>query len=90
VLCATATSGDGVDGVWRAVSDHRAHLVASGGLAERRHHRASEEVTRLVAAALLERARAMTTSPEAAALADEVAAGDLDPWTAADRLLGDA
>jgi len=32
----------------------------------------------------------MTTSPEAAALADEVAAGDLDPWTAADRLLGDA
>jgi LAO/AO transport system kinase len=90
VLCATATSGDGVDGVWRAVSDHRAHLAASGGLVERRHRRASEEVTRLVAAALLERARAMTTSPEAAELADAVAAGDLDPWTAADRLLGDA
>ena len=90
VLCATATSGEGVDGVWGAVSDHRAHLVASGGLAERRHRRASEEVTRLVAAALLEQARTMTTSPEAAALADEVAAGDLDPWTAADRLLGDA
>jgi len=89
VLCATATSGEGVDGVWGAVSDHRAHLVASGGLAERRHRRASEEVTRLVAAALLEQARTMTTSPEAAALADEVAAGDLDPWTAADRLLGE-
>jgi LAO/AO transport system kinase len=89
VLCATATSGEGVDGVWGAVSDHRAHLVASGGLAERRHRRASEEVTRLVAAALLERARTMTTSPEAAALADDVAAGDLDPWTAADRLLGE-
>jgi LAO/AO transport system kinase len=89
VLCATATSGGGVDGVWDAVSDHRAHLVASGGLAERRHRRASEEVTRLVAASLLERARTMTTSPEAAALADEVAAGDLDPWTAADRLLGE-
>jgi GTPase len=87
VLCATATSGEGVDGVWGAVSDHRAHLVASGGLAERRHRRASEEVTRLVAAALLERARAMTTSPEATELADAVAAGDLDPWTAADRLL---
>lgn len=90
VLCATATSGEGVDSVWGAVSDHRARLVASGGLAERRHRRASEEVTRLVAAALLERARTMTTSPEAAALADDVAAGDLDPWTAADRLLGDA
>jgi LAO/AO transport system kinase len=90
VLCATATSGEGVDGVWHAVSDHRAHLMASGGLADRRHRRASEEVTRLVAAALLERARAMTTSPQAAELAAAVAAGDLDPWTAADRLLGDA
>jgi len=90
VLCATATTGDGVAEVWGAVGRHRAFLVASGGLAERRRRRASEEVTRLVAAELLERARAMTTSPEAAELADAVAAGDLDPWTAADRLLGDA
>ena len=90
VLCATATTGDGVAEVWGAVGEHRSYLAASGGLAERRHRRASEEVTRLVAAELLERARAMTTSPQAAELADAVAAGDLDPWTAADRLLGDA
>jgi LAO/AO transport system kinase len=31
VLCATATSGEGVDGVWGAVSDHRARLVATAG-----------------------------------------------------------
>jgi LAO/AO transport system kinase len=90
VLCATATTGDGVAEVWGAVGEHRSYLTASGGLAERRHRRAAEEVTRLVAAELLERARAMTTSPQAAELADAVAAGDLDPWTAADRLLGDA
>jgi LAO/AO transport system kinase len=84
----TATSGGGVDQLWQAILDHRAHLVDTGGLAERRRRRAGEEVTRLVAAELLERARAMTTSPRAAELAEAVAAGELDPWSAADELLG--
>jgi LAO/AO transport system kinase len=88
VVCATATSGSGVADVWQAVTDHRTHLTDTAELAERRRRRASEEVTRLVAAELLERARSMTTSPRAAELADAVAAGELDPWTAADELLG--
>ena len=88
VVCATATAGSGVDDVWQAIMDHRAHLVETDELADRRRRRASEEVTRLVAAELLERARSMTTSPRAAELADAVAAGELDPWTAADELLG--
>jgi LAO/AO transport system kinase len=87
VVCATATTGDGVDAVWRAVLDHRAHLDASGGLTEQRRHRAGEEVTRLVAARLLERARAATAGGRGRALADAVAAGQLDPWTAAEELL---
>jgi LAO/AO transport system kinase len=88
VVCATATSGSGVADVWQAITDHRTHLTDTDELAERRRRRASEEVTRLVAAELLERARSMTTSPRAAELADAVAAGELDPWTAADELLG--
>ncbi len=87
VVCATATTGEGVDDVWQAVADHRAHVVANGELDDRRRQRAAEEVTRLVAATLLERARAATASPRARELADKVAAGDLDPWTAADELL---
>jgi LAO/AO transport system kinase len=87
VVCATATSGEGVDDVWQAVADHRARMEADGELDDRRRRRAAEEVTRLVAARLLERARAMTTSPRAGELADAVAAGDLDPWAAADELL---
>jgi LAO/AO transport system kinase len=92
VVGATATSGDGVADVWRAVADHRAHVLATGELDERRRQRAAEEVTRLVAARLLEQARAMTTSRRAGELAEAVAAGDLDPWTAAEELLegGDA
>jgi LAO/AO transport system kinase len=88
VVRATATSGDGVPEVWQAVADHRAHLQSSGDLDERRRRRAAEEVTRLVAARLLERARATTTGPRAAELARAVADGELDPWTAADELLG--
>jgi LAO/AO transport system kinase len=88
VVLATATTGEGVREVWDAVADHRVHLEASGGLADRRRTRAGEEVTRLVAARLLEQARGTTASPRARELADAVAAGELDPWSAADELLG--
>jgi LAO/AO transport system kinase len=89
VLCTTATTGVGVREVWQAVVDHRAHLTAVGELHERRRRRAAEEVTRLVAARLLDKARAATSGPRAAELADAVASGDIDPWTAAEELLGD-
>jgi LAO/AO transport system kinase len=88
VVCPTATTGEGVEAVWQGVADHRAHLEASGGLVARRRARAAEEVTRLVAARLLERARTVTAGPRAAELADAVATGDVDPWTAADELAG--
>jgi LAO/AO transport system kinase len=92
VVAATSTSGAGVDAVWDAVGEHRAHLEADGGarLAERRGLRAAEEVTRLVAAQLLARARAMADGERARELAAAVAAGDVDPWTAADELLAAA
>ncbi len=88
VVCTTATTGGGVDDLWRAVDDHRAHLVTSGELAVRRRARAADEVTRLVAARLMEQARELTAGARADALAEAVAAGDLDPWAASDELLG--
>ena len=89
VLCTTATTGSRVGEVWEAVLDHRAYLVASGGLEERRHRRAAEEITRLVAARLLDRARSVTAGPRVAELAEAVARGDVDPWAAAEELLGE-
>jgi LAO/AO transport system kinase len=89
VLCTTATTGAGVGQVWQTVVDHRDHLAAAGELDDRRRRRAAEEVTRLVAARLLDRARAVTAGPRAAALAEAVARGDVDPWTAAEELLGE-
>ena len=88
VVCATAVTGEGVADVWQAVIDHRAHLAAGAELAERRRRRAAEEVTRLVAVRLTERARAATGSARGRELADAVAAGEVDPWSAADELLG--
>ena len=90
VLCSSATTGAGVAEVWQAVVDHRDHLAASGDLAERRRRRAEDEVTRLVAARLLQQARTVTAGTRAAELTAAVAAGDLDPWTAADTLLDEA
>ena len=89
VVAATATAGEGVADVWRAVAAHREHQVATGELDARRRRRAAEEVTRLVAARLLEQARAVTAGARAGELADAGVAGDIDPWTAADELLGD-
>src|ERR671910_853873 len=85
---AVAPPGEGVEAVWQGVAAHGAHLEASGGVGARRRARANEEVTRLVAARLLERARTATAGPRAAELADAVATGDVDPWTAADELAG--
>lgn len=89
VVAAAATAGEGVADVWHAVAAHREHQVATGELDARRRRRAAEEVTRLVAARLLEQARAVTAGARAGELADAVVAGDIDPWTAADELLGD-
>ena len=90
VVCATAATGDGVADVWGAVADHRAHVEDAGELDERRRRRAGEEVTRLVAARLMARARAATASARGRELASAVASGEVDPWTAADELLDDA
>lgn len=88
VLLASATVGDGIPEVWDAVQEHRAYLTGSGELEARRRRRAAEEITRLVAVTMLERAQAAVATDRAAALADDVVTGKTDPWTAADELLG--
>lgn len=89
VMLATATSGEGAREVWDALQDHRHHQETTGELEERRHRRAADEIARVVAATLAERARSMTQGDEAAKLAEAVSAGELDPWTAAHRLLNE-
>jgi LAO/AO transport system kinase len=88
VVLASATAGDGIDDVWAAVEQHRTYLTETGELAARRRRRVTEEITRLVAARLLEQAQAAVSTERVAELAEDVVSGKTDPWTAADELLG--
>ena len=87
IVCTTATTGDGIAELWSAIGAHRAHMVETGGDAERRRDRLGAEIRTIVAERLLERAGAATTGAAFDALLDDVATGARDPYSAADALL---
>ena len=82
-----ATDDRGVDTLWAAITDHRAHLEGSGRLTARRDARLRDELQSLVAERLGQRAAALCAGPQFDALVAQVAAHDLDPHAAADALL---
>ena len=88
VLVTTAMTGDGVPELLAAIERHRARLgKIAGGIPVRRARAAA-----LVWALLGDRVRRRLERPDLAAATaatlDEVARHDLDPYAAADRLLG--
>jgi LAO/AO transport system kinase len=86
VLATTATTGEGVGKLWDAIGDHRRHLVDTGVLESRRAARVADELTKIMAVLLRERARA-AAGPRLEAAAASVADRSVDPWTAAEQLL---
>ncbi len=88
VVATSATTGDGVEELWRAVEGHRNHQETTGDLEVRRRARVSDELTEIVAALLRERAKE-TAGQHLDRLAEQVAARQIDPWTAARELLPD-
>ena len=89
IVCTVATAGDGVEELWAAVADHRAHIEATGELARRRAARARDELRSVVGARLEARARAIVGDAAWAGVIDRVAGGELDAWSGADLLLGE-
>ncbi len=87
VLQTVATTGEGVDELFAAITAHRAHLESTGEAEARRRARLREELRGLVAAHMLERADAVCSGPGFDAIVDEVAARTRDPYSAADALL---
>ena len=88
IVRTVATTGEGVDELFAAISEHKAHLEATGDAATRRRARLREELRGLVAAEMLERAAAVCSGPEFEQIVDEVAARTRDPYTAAEELRG--
>ena len=79
----TALTGEGIPALLAALDRHRAAGHAGASAAARRARAAAQ-----VDAIVLDRFRGrVLRSPEARGLIDAVAAHELDPFTAADRLL---
>jgi LAO/AO transport system kinase len=82
-----ATTGEGVDDLWRAVGLHRHFLVDSGLLGERRGARLEATVRGVLAATLAERLDALFADPTSSDVRRDLLEGGLDPYDAADELL---
>ena len=87
VVETVANTGEGTDELWDAVERHRSYLVASGQLGQRRRERVEHELEQVLLARLRERVGELRAGASFADLADELVAGALDPYEAADRLL---
>jgi LAO/AO transport system kinase len=87
IVATVATDGMGVADAWAAVGDHRRAATDSGLLDRRRAARSRDELVEIVARRLHRRARELSGDERWRTLTDAVVAGELDPWTAADRLL---
>jgi LAO/AO transport system kinase len=93
ILRTVAVRPEGVAELADALDDHREHLTSGDELDERRRARAEHAVREIALAQIRERFEDLDVAVEGdgrrllPALADRVAARDLDPYTAADELL---
>jgi LAO/AO transport system kinase len=89
IVATTALDGSGVDDLWAAIRRHRGHLERSGELARRRAARRRAELSRIVVERLRARADELCGGDSFEAVHSRVERGELDPWSAADELLGE-
>jgi LAO/AO transport system kinase len=88
VLSTVAERGEGIGELVDQIASHRAHLEAGGELERRRRARAAREVEELALADLRAELGEVGSGEALDNLAEQVAAGKLGPYTAADQLLG--
>jgi LAO/AO transport system kinase len=88
IVATTAATGEGIDELVGRLEAHAAWLGESGERDRRRLARAREEVAAIAVAALRERLGALPGESQLDEFAGHVASGQLDPYTAADKLIG--
>ncbi len=89
ILMTTASQGEGTEELWEALADHERYLQRSGRMEERRRERLMSEVGEVLVRRLERDVRALGHGDRWEALGDDVVAGRLDPYQAADQLLDD-
>ncbi|KOU26013.1 MULTISPECIES: methylmalonyl Co-A mutase-associated GTPase MeaB [Streptomyces] len=87
IVKTVAARGQGIDELVEALEKHRAWMDERGVLAERRTARAAREVETIAVTTLRARMADVRGDAHLDALAARVAAGELDPYAAADTLL---
>ena len=90
VLATVAVGDEGVPGVWEALADHMGHLRESGELESGRAERLEGLLEGALADIARRRARAFADGERYREIAGAVTARQIDPWSAADRLLAAA
>ncbi|HTZ42372.1 MAG TPA: methylmalonyl Co-A mutase-associated GTPase MeaB [Jatrophihabitans sp.] len=84
IVPTVATEQRGIDRLLAALAEHRAFLDSSGQVARRRRDRARHEIEAIAADLLRRRLAADDRLP---GLSGQVAAGEIDPYAAAEQLL---
>jgi len=87
IVSTVARSGTGLDDLAAKLAEHRAWLEESGQLSTRRTQRARDEIEAIALAELRRRWGNVGGHVDLDGLAAAVAAGESDPYAAADRLL---
>ena len=88
VVRTVGTTGQGTTELWAAIGDHRRHLEASGGLEVRRRARLRDELVLVIEQRLRAEAEDRLSQADRAAIEADLLGGRIDPWTAAERVLG--
>jgi LAO/AO transport system kinase len=87
IVQTVAQTGKGVDEVVEKIDAHRQWMESSGELERRRVRRARDEIEAIAVTSLRKRWGDVHERTELDALAEQVVAGDTDPYVAADSLL---
>jgi len=87
IVTTTAVKGERIADLAAKVQEHWDWLDASGARESRRHARAREEIAAIAVAELRKRVGGLPGDDRLDVLAGQVAAGETDPFTAADELV---
>lgn len=88
ILRAIAAKGDGIDEVAATIEKHRGWLADSGERDLRRQRRAESEIEAITLNSIRDRIGDVRGGEALPELAKRVVAGELDPYAAADELIG--
>ncbi len=87
VIRTAAATGEGIDDLWAAITNHREFLEKDGRLEQRRADRAVNEVRAIVTARLEQQAFAALEDDSFEGLRDDLVERRTDPYSAAEEVL---